>query len=99
MAQKRVYFPDIDREYRNIRYTIQTQALIPWLIGAGEFLGAFFGAKKNAEEAEELEQIVQQQQQQIQQLQTQVEQKQSMPSWIWIAVIGGILLVVLLVPK
>lgn len=90
MAQK-VYFPDIDREDRNMRYTIQTEALGGRAKGAGEFLGGFFEGKKNAEE---LEKTVQQQQQQIQQLQTQQEQK--MPSWIWIAVIGGILLVILL---
>lgn len=92
MAQK-VYFPDIDREDRNMRYTIQTEALGGRAKGAGEFLGGFIGGKKNAEE---LEKTLQQQQQQIQQLQTQVEQKQSMPSWIWIAVIGGVLLVILL---
>lgn len=96
MAQKRVYFPDIDREDRNMRYTIQTQGLIDLVQGAGEFLGGFFGGVKNAKE---LEQTVQQQQQQIQYLQTQVESQLKMPSWIWIAVIGGILLVVLLVAK
>lgn len=96
MAQKRVYFPDIDREYRNMRYTIQTQGLMDLVMGVGEFLGEFFGDKKNTEE---LEQTVQQQQQQIQLLQTQLAQKQSMPQWMWIAVIGGILLVVLLVAK
>lgn len=90
MAQKRVYFPDIDREDRTMIYTIQTEGLIQ---GVGEFLGGFFGGRKKDKE---LEKKVQQQQQQIQQLQTQVEQKQSMPSWIWIAVIGGVLLVVLL---
>lgn len=94
MAQKRVYFPDIDREYRNMRYyTIQTEGLGDFVQGIGDFLGGFFGGKKKTKE---LEKTVQQQQQQIQQLQTQVEQKQSMPSWIWIAVIGGVLLVVLL---
>ena len=93
MAQKRVYFPDIDREDINIRYTIQTEGLGDLVKGAGEFLSGFFGGKKNVEK---LEKTVQQQQQQIQQLQTQVEQKQSMPSWIWIAAIGGVLLVVLL---
>ena len=94
MAQKRVYFPDIDREDRNMRYTIQTEGLLgDFVQGVGEFLGGFFGGNKKAKE---LEKTVQQQQQQIQQLQTQVEQKQSMPSWIWIAAIGGVLLVVLL---
>lgn len=93
MAQKRVYFPDIDREDINMRYTIQTQGLGDFVQGVGEFLGGFFGGKKKTEQ---LEKTVQQQQRQIQQLQTQVEQKQSMPSWIWIAVIGGILLVILL---
>lgn len=94
MAQKRVYFPDIDREDRNIRYTIQTEGLLGDIVkGVGGFIGDFFGGKQKAEK---LEKTVQQQQQQIQQLQTQIEQKQSMPSWIWIAVIGGVLLVVLL---
>lgn len=93
MAQKRVYFPDIDREDRNMIYTIQTEGLGDLVQGVGEFLGGFFGGRKKDKE---LEKKVQQQQQQIQQLQTQVEQKQSMPSWIWIAVIGGVLLVVLL---
>lgn len=93
MAQKRVYFPDIDREYGNMIYTIQTEGLGDLVKGVGEFLGGFFGGSKKDKE---LEKKVQQQQQQIQQLQTQVEQKQSMPPWIWIAVIGGILLVVLL---
>lgn len=94
MAQKRVYFPDIDREDINMRYTIQTEGLLGDMVqGVGEFLGRFFGGKKDTEK---LEKQVQQQQQQIQLLQTQVEQKQSMPSWIWIAVIGGVLLVILL---
>lgn len=92
MAQKRVYFPDIDREDINMRYTIQTEGLGDLVKGVGEFLGGFFGGKKT----EKLEKTVQQQQQQIQLLQTQLEQKQSMPSWIWIAVIGGVLLVILL---
>lgn len=94
MAQKRVYFPDIDREDINIRYTIQTEGLLGDMVqGVGEFLSGFFGGKKDTEK---LEKKVQQQQQQIQLLQTQVEQKQSIPSWIWIAVIGGVLLVILL---
>lgn len=93
MAQKRVYFPDIDREDINMRYTIQTEGLGDFVQGVGEFLSGFFGGNKKAKE---LEKQVQQQQQQIQLLQTQVEQKQSMPSWIWIAVIGGVLLVILL---
>ena len=93
MAQKRVYFPDIDREDINMRYTIQTEGLGDLVKGVGEFLGGFFGDKKDTEK---LEKQVQQQQQQIQLLHTQVEQKQSMPSWIWIAVIGGVLLVILL---
>ncbi len=94
MAQKRVYFPDIDREDINMGYTIQTEGLVGDLVkGVGDFLSGFFGGKKNVEK---LEKRVQQQQQQIQRLQTQLEQKQSMPSWIWIAVIGGVLLVVLL---
>ena len=93
MAQKRVYFPDIDREDRNMRYTIQTEGVLgDFVQGVGEFLGGFFGINKS----KELEKTVKQQQQQIQYLQTQVESQPKMPSWIWIAVIGGVLLVVLL---
>lgn len=93
MAQKRVYFPDIDREDINVRYTIQTEGLGDLVKGVGEFLAGFFGGKKDTEK---LKKEVQQQQQQIQLLQTQLEQKHSIPSWIWIAVIGGVLLVILL---
>jgi|GEM_PF-5748368 len=89
MSQKRVYFPDIDREYRNIRYTIQTEGpLGDFVKGVGEFLGGFFGGNKKAKEQEaRIRQL---------ELQLQTQQAQKMPSWIWIAVIGGVLLVVLL---
>lgn len=93
MAQKRVFFPDIDREDRNMRYTIQTQGLLLDIVkGVGGFIGDFFGKVQTPD-------II------IQQPApppppppvTQAEEK--MPQWMWIAVIGGILLVVLLVAK
>ena len=100
MSQKRVYFPDIDREYRNIRYTIQTEGpLGDFVKGVGEFLGGFFGGNKKAKEQEKrIRQKAKEQEARIRQLelQLQTQQAQKMPSWIWIAVIGGVLLVVLL---